>query len=148
MNVCSLCNQPYGPNSCTKTHIKYTPRGELKEFLYNNGGGDDGIRISTQILPRIKVGAFNDFFTAQQYQEQGRNTCHDCGASIGGYHHAFCDEERCPRCGRQLLSCDCGDDYDIEFLENYTDEFLNYEGSNSGNNINDINIDSINLRWR
>ncbi len=33
--------------------------------------------------------------------------CHDCNVKVGGYHHPGCDEERCPRCGRQLISCDC-----------------------------------------
>jgi hypothetical protein len=25
----------------------------------------------------------------------------------GGYHHPGCDMEICPRCGNQLITCDC-----------------------------------------
>lgn len=33
--------------------------------------------------------------------------CHDCGIRHRGCHHSGCDVERCPRCGRQLISCYC-----------------------------------------
>lgn len=33
--------------------------------------------------------------------------CHDCNVEHGGYHHPGCDMERCPRCGRQIVTCDC-----------------------------------------
>jgi hypothetical protein len=33
--------------------------------------------------------------------------CHDCNARPGGYHHAFCDVEQCPRCGEQFIGCLC-----------------------------------------
>ncbi|MCU1365540.1 MAG: hypothetical protein JWN39_1179 [Ilumatobacteraceae bacterium] len=33
--------------------------------------------------------------------------CNDCGAIEGQLHHFGCDLESCPRCGQQLISCDC-----------------------------------------
>ena len=36
--------------------------------------------------------------------------CGDCGSTPGHLHHPGCDMERCPRCGGQLLGCECGGD--------------------------------------
>ena len=33
--------------------------------------------------------------------------CVDCGIKYGGFHHAYCQYEQCPRCGGQLISCGC-----------------------------------------
>ena len=37
--------------------------------------------------------------------------CHDCGIvnKAGNVHHWGCDMERCPKCGKQLISCGCAD---------------------------------------
>ena len=35
--------------------------------------------------------------------------CGDCNAYPGHYHHPGCDQERCPICGDQLISCGCND---------------------------------------
>ena len=35
--------------------------------------------------------------------------CHDCGVAPGGIHHLGCDDELCPACHRQLISCGCAD---------------------------------------
>lgn len=37
--------------------------------------------------------------------------CGDCGTIASGdsYHHSSCDKEMCPRCGGQMLCCDCKD---------------------------------------
>ena len=33
--------------------------------------------------------------------------CGDCGAKKGEYHWDGCDQEYCPKCGEQLLMCEC-----------------------------------------
>jgi hypothetical protein len=37
------------------------------------------------------------------------DTCHDCAIPNvkGNLHHFGCDMEQCPKCGGQLISCDC-----------------------------------------
>ena len=35
--------------------------------------------------------------------------CPDCGAKKGFYHYFVCDQEICPKCGKQLLLCECKD---------------------------------------
>lgn len=39
-----------------------------------------------------------------------KHPCHDCGAGVGQLHHYFCDAEPCPRCGGQVIFCECWDD--------------------------------------
>lgn len=38
--------------------------------------------------------------------------CPDCNIAPGGNHHFNCDQEECPKCGGQLISCDCFGDGD------------------------------------
>ncbi len=33
--------------------------------------------------------------------------CPDCNVVPGANHHWNCDQEHCPKCGGQLISCDC-----------------------------------------
>ena len=37
-------------------------------------------------------------------------TCGDCGVPEGEYHDFWCDMERCPVCGEQILYCGCTTD--------------------------------------
>lgn len=63
---------------------------------------------------RIPVGGHGDFLAG----EDANARCGDCNAKMGSFHHWGCDCERCPTCGRQLLSCDCED----VFVEGVSDE--------------------------
>ncbi len=44
---------------------------------------------------------------------EGRERCPDCGVLPGGKHHPCCDQEQCPRCGAQLISCRCKPRYSV-----------------------------------
>lgn len=38
--------------------------------------------------------------------------CHDCNVALGGSHHPSCDQEICPKCHGQIISCGCLDGSD------------------------------------
>ena len=70
-------------------------------------------------MKRAKGCGVSDFmFKGKRYTRERvpddvpEGKCPDCGAEAGCFHHGYCDLERCPVCGQQLLSCDC----DIAFL--------------------------------
>jgi len=40
-------------------------------------------------------------------EDWGGGTCGGCHVKVGQYHVPGCDIERCPKCGRQAISCSC-----------------------------------------
>jgi len=44
---------------------------------------------------------------SREHFDEPNGRCHDCGIKHGGVHHFGCDVERCPKCGLQLIGCDC-----------------------------------------
>jgi len=57
------------------------------------------IIIDGVIYNRIPFGAEPD--------DDGDSQCPDCGVQRGGLHKSGCDQERCPKCKGQLISCEC-----------------------------------------
>ncbi len=82
MSVCEFCKQ---------------------EMLTADGCSMKVFIISGKPYPRIKDGEEGDF----DVTEDDAYRCDDCNALKGHYHHFGCDHERCPSCGRQLITCKC-----------------------------------------
>jgi hypothetical protein len=61
------------------------------------------VKIDGTVYSRIRHGDEKQDWGAE------RVACRDCGAVKGQFHVPNCDVERCPKCGGQIISCDCGD---------------------------------------
>lgn len=74
-----------------------------REMLTASGCGISKVRINGKIYPRIRCGGRGDLI-----ESAGKSfRCFDCNALAGYFHHVGCDAERCPKCHRQLINCDC-----------------------------------------
>lgn len=84
---------------------------------------------------RIKYGDEEKFYnfkhnSNESYHSSDCRYCHDCGVKKGEFHLEACDWEICPKCGGQLLSCDCdwneyvSDDY---LFNNEVEDIIDYE---------------------
>ena len=64
--------------------------------------------IKGKLYDPIKVGDPGDW-----YEGRLDSVCGDCGAKYSEQHRPNCDIERCPACGGQLITCNCGVVYDV-----------------------------------
>ncbi len=62
--------------------------------------------VMTCRFPAIYINGKSYNRSVYHFEEKSGH-CHDCGIKHGGLHHPGCDVERCPRCGGQLIFCDC-----------------------------------------
>ena len=63
----------------------------------------------------------------EDFDEYG---CPDCGVAIGQLHADKCDIEDCPRCGLQLLGCDCI--YEVNGINIYSPQGEHLDPNNDG----------------
>jgi hypothetical protein len=54
-----------------------------------------------QSYERIRYG-----YETRRWRRPSRSRCGDCGVSHGSFHWRGCDQELCPRCRNQLISCE------------------------------------------
>ena len=66
-------------------------------------------------LVRISGRTLDPEFDQQQVKEYGEAICPDCGIELkpGNYHVWHCDQEVCPMCRGQLLSCTCNLEWEM-----------------------------------
>ncbi|GAB3253826.1 hypothetical protein [Arthrobacter pigmenti] len=73
---------------------------ETKEFIFQNFS-----------YARLPWGSETHWSTWMK-DDSPLDYCPDCATAIHEFHGPNCDQEECPRCGGQLLSCDCDFDED------------------------------------
>ena len=66
----------------------------------------DPICVDGELYPPIRFG--DEWWWDETTVPVDR--CSDCAVRLGGVHHLGCDQERCPACGGQALSCECHDE--------------------------------------
>ena len=80
MAICSACRQ------------------EMMDPAVTTCAGNDCLRIT----------AHNHIPTVRYESDTGAR-CPDCNVAAGGHHHPGCDQEKCPQCQRQRITCRCTD---------------------------------------
>ncbi|WP_149867095.1 hypothetical protein [Solirubrum puertoriconensis] len=74
----------------------------------------NGYKIESKEFNRIPFGEEEIFISGALIP---KDTCGDCGVKEGMYHTFRCDQEQCPKCGWQVLTCECDIEENIEIVE-------------------------------
>jgi hypothetical protein len=100
MATCTYCSQEMiGGSSCSL------------EVLHRDGGPFPLAKVAARDLRKVGEGA---------------GGCGDCGAPKGGFHHLGCDQQRCPSCGYQMISCGCWFDEDGVSIADDEETFFDF----------------------
>lgn len=88
-----------------------------------------------QAFERVKYGEENTIYNILGYDINASNCryCGDCLATYGEYHDLGCDCELCPKCGLQLISCECIEEYcNLEYIKDKNIKISNGILENNG----------------
>lgn len=92
--------------------LEFNPQAlkAYKEDLLESQKNKHFITVKGEIVERIKYGEESQYIN-DEYNSFSLIYCGDCAAKLGEYHIDGCDWEVCPVCKKQLLTCDCIDDW-------------------------------------
>lgn len=97
--TCEFCEHEMAEGEgCREKKIEFGDGAVVKAVQYGNEERFDPSNQPTDEMEEAM---------REVAKHDDRNSCHDCNAGEGEYHHPGCDWEECPRCGGQLLSCEC-----------------------------------------
>ena len=67
--------------------------------------GRDTADAASCVKGRVEIDG--DFYDAIPFPITRTGRCSVCGVLPGGFHHLHCQQEECPKCGGQFVSCGC-----------------------------------------
>lgn len=91
------------------SYIKEAQKNRYKHHVPRNAAcgvcGKNPMTVQGCRIGFVYVGG--QLYTRIPFYGAEGERCYDCNALSGHFHHWGCDDERCPVCGGQLISCDC-----------------------------------------
>ncbi len=105
MATCERCGKGMEPGgTCISTTFRMVDGQDYEPIPIGRGVQYDVLparpTLSSRNAERLRERGFEDL---AQRIHVGDIRCHDCGVSLGSYHHQYCDMEECPRCHGQLF---------------------------------------------
>lgn len=104
------------PNENHSIGDKHNTTPLLESIVSCLACGQDMGESDTCTVPYVGIGSY--YYKRNTSYFDVNERCHDCGIlnEEGNVHHQNCDIERCPRCGKQNISCSCNR-FGKEYLE-------------------------------